>query len=311
MEDKLIEAKFGSSDNPLIIGEIEIPCYVLEDGKRVIVQRGLYKALGINRGGVSEKYKEFGGGARLVRFLDQNSLISLFDGDLKAVLKNPIIFKINNTVHYGYEATLLQEITKQVSKAYLKGDLMPGQDEIGSTAEALYDAFAKVGIIALVDEVTGYQEVREKNALQVFLQKFLEDEKGKWVKTFPDEFFEAIFKMKNWNWEMANKGKKPQVVGHYINNYVYSRLAPEVLSELRKLNPKNEDGNRKGKHTQWIDIDFGHPKLKEHLSILTAFAKATGYNWSNWNRMVERALPKFEDDGSQIQEIPFEEKLLD
>jgi hypothetical protein len=137
------------------------------------------------------------------------------------------------------------------------------------------------------------------------LQKFLDEEKGKWVKTFPDEFFEAIFKMKKWNWEMANKGQKPQVVGHYINNYVYSRLAPQVLVELRKINPKSDDGKRKGKHTQWIDIDFGHPKLKGHLDILIAFSKAAGYNWNNWHRMVERALPKFNQDGSVSQELPF------
>ena len=263
--------------------------------------------MGITRGGVSEKYKEFGGGARLVRFLDQNDLTPLIGGDLKAVLKSPIVFKVNNTVHYGYEATLLQEITKQVSKAYLKGDLQSGQDEIGAGAEMLYDAFAKVGIIALVDEVTGYQEDREKDALQVFLKQFLNEERHKWIRTFPDEFWEALFKMRGLNWTLANKGKKPQYIGHDINNYVYSRLAPQILSELRKLNPKNEKGVRKSTHTQWIDTDYGHPKLKEHLKILVALAKASGHNFPNWKRMVERALPKYEQDGSQIQELPFEE----
>ncbi len=312
MEDKLIEAKFGSADNPLKIGEIEIPCYVLEDGKRVIVQRGLFKALGINYGGTTNKnLKEFGGAARLVAFMDNNSIFDIKNAhelnEIKVLLKSPIKFELNRKIHFGYEATLLQEITKNISKAYLKGTLPERNNEIGKNAEILYDAFAKVGIIALVDEATGYQDIREKDSLQKFLQKFLDEERGKWVKTFPDEFFESIFKMRGLNWSLANKGKKPQYIGHYINNYVYSRLAPQVLNELRKLNPKKEDGKRRGKHTQWIDIDFGHPKLKEHLSILTAFAKATGYNWNNWNRMVERALPKFEDDGSQSQEIPFEE----
>ena len=269
---KTLEAKFGSPDRPLIINDIEIPCYVLEDEKRVIVQNGLYKALGITKGGVSEKYKEFGGGARLVRFLDNIELNPLITQEIRAVLKEPIVFELNKTIHYGYEATLLQEITKHISKAYLKGDLLPAQNDIGKNAEILYDAFAATGITALVDEVTGYQEVRAKDALQVFLQKFLEEEKGKWVKTFPDDFFEAIFKMKGLNWTLANKGKKPQYIGHYINNFVYSRLAPSVLSELRKLNPKDERGNRKGKHPQWIDIDYGHPKLKEHLNTLTAFS---------------------------------------
>jgi len=110
---------------------------------------------------------------------------------------------------------------------------------------------------------------------------------------------------KGWNWSIANKGKKPQVMGHYINNYVYSRLAPNVLEELRIRNPKDERGNRKGKYPQWIDVDFGHPKLKEHLSILKAFAKASGYRWDTWIRMVERALPQFAKDGSQQLQIDF------
>jgi hypothetical protein len=95
----------------------------------------------------------------------------------------------------------------------------------------------------------------------------------------------------------------------YINNFVWSRIAPGVLTELNKINPKDEiTGKRKAKHPQFIDVDFGHPKLKEHLNILTAFAKATGCNWNNWIRMVERALPKFDQDGSQAQEIDFVEE---
>ncbi len=114
--------------------------------------------------------------------------------------------------------------------------------------------------------------------------------------------------MRNLNWTLANKGRKPQYIGHYLNNFIYSRIAPNVLIELRKVNPKDETGKRRAKHTQHIDIEYGHPKLKEHLSILIAFAKAAGYNWANWERMVNRALPKFESNGSQIQEIGFTEE---
>lgn len=308
MAKKILEAKYGSPDRPLKIGEIEIPCYVLENGKRVIVQRGLYKALGITRGGAtSEKYKEFGGGARLIRFLEQNSLTALINKDLGMVLKSPITFSFNKVEYYGYEATILQEIVRAISKSYLKGTLPERHAEIGANAEMLDDAFAKVGIIALVDEATGFQQVREKDALRQFLESFLNEAQGKWIKTFPDEFFEAIFKMKNWTWYYANSGKKPQVVGHYINDLVYSRIGPSVLEELRLRNPKDEKGNRKSKHTQWLTIDYGHPKLKEHLNILIALAKASGYNWTNFKRLTQRALPKI---GSPLElEFPNEDDL--
>ena len=35
MEDKILKAKYGSDKTPLRFGELEIPCYVLEDGTRV------------------------------------------------------------------------------------------------------------------------------------------------------------------------------------------------------------------------------------------------------------------------------------
>lgn len=292
---KTLKAVFGSPDKPLIINEIEIPCYVLEDGKRVVVQAGLFKALGIQRGGLAiEKYKEFGGGARLVALLDQIATKSVETNSIVAVLKNPFIFTFKGTTHYGYEATILQEIARAISKAYLKGTLSNRQERIGINAEILDDAFAKIGIIALIDEVTGYQKVREKDALKAFLEKFLLEGRGKWVKTFQDEFFEMIFKMKNWTWHYASTNK-PSVVGHYINDLVYSRIGPEVLQELKKRNKHPETGKKVAKHHQFLTPDYGHPKLKEHLSALIALGKASGYNWNNFHRLVNRAFPKFGD----------------
>ena len=58
------------------------------------------------------------------------------------------------------------------------------------TAEIIVRSFsAKVGIIALVDEATGYQKVREKRALQLKLQAFIAEEMQEWARMFPDEFW--------------------------------------------------------------------------------------------------------------------------
>jgi hypothetical protein len=114
-----------------------------------------------------------------------------------------------------------------------------------------------------------------------------------------------IFKMKGITWTQANRGKKPQWVGHHINDFVYSRLGPEVLYALRKLNPRNERGNRSAKHFQYTSQETGLPKLKEHINILLAFGKASGYNWNTFRRLVERALPQYSQDGSQVLQLPF------
>jgi hypothetical protein len=300
-KEELLRAEYGSDKTPLIIGNVEIPAYVLNNGMRVLSQNGIQKAIGFS--GTS--------GDWLSKFISTRQIKPFISAGLSEALSKRVVFQrigaggsVSDT--YGYDATILIDVCDAIIEAKNAGNLSPKYLIYAERAEMILRSVAKTGIIALVDEATGYQQFREKDALQLFLQRFLEDEKGKWVRTFPPEFFEAIFKMKGWTWHQAST-KKPQVVGHYINNYVYSRIAPKILEELRQRAPKDERGKRKGKFTQWINPEYGHPKLKEHLNTLTAFARAAGFNWKNWERMVARAFPKFEADGSQLLELEFKE----
>lgn len=299
---QILKAEYGSDKTPLKFGNNEVPCYVLEDGTRVLSGRAMQRAIGY----------EGSSGDWLKKFVSSKTIGSYMPPEIVAGLDEPIRFIRNDAggsqpITYGYEATKLIDLCDALIELKKAGVLKQKQTIYAEQAEMIIRSVAKVGIIALIDEVTGYQDNRQKDALRQFLEKFLREEKGRWVKTFPDEFFESIFKMKGWNWEMAAKGQKPGVMGKYINNYVWARIAPGVLSELKRINPKNELGKRKGKNPQFIDVNFGHPKLKEHLTVLTMFAKASGYNWISWDRMVKRALPKFHSDGSAAQELDFPE----
>lgn len=300
-ENQLIKA---THEGKLILGETELNVAVLEDGTRVISRNAIFKAFGRTKRGRAKTEQRV---PNMPSFIDANNLQSFVGEDLRSGLKQLDFVALNGKQDSAYNALILPMLCKVYLDARQSGVLKTQQLPLARASEVLLISLSKVGIIAMVDEVTGYQEVRDKTALQEFLTKFIKEERGIYMKTYPDEFFEAIFKMRHLNWSLANKGKKPQYIGHYINNFVYSRIAPNVLTELRKVNPKDETGKRKGKHTQHIDIDYGHPKLKEHLSILTAFARATGFNWTNWERMVNRALPKFDTDGSAAQEIGFPE----
>jgi hypothetical protein len=42
--------------------------------------------------------------------------------------------------------------------------------------ELVHRGLARVGIVALVDEATGYQEIRDRLALQAILDKYVTDE---------------------------------------------------------------------------------------------------------------------------------------
>jgi hypothetical protein len=280
---------YGSPDKPLVLNGVEIPCYVLDNETRVITQSGLLKALGMSGGG-----SKIVGTRKIDEFLATSALSRFVDKDLTTRAKNAIPFRINGkTLAFGYEATILVDICDSIMQAAKTKEGKRIRKYIVDSAEMLIRAFAKVGIIAMIDEITGYQEIRGKLALQKFLDKFLLEEHAKYIPTYPDEFFETIYKMKGWDWNIVNKGKNPSVMGHYINNFIYSRVAPQILSELKKLNPSIPGKGRKYKHTQYIDKDFGHPKLKEHIASLIALGKASGYNWRNFQRLVNRALPKY------------------
>jgi hypothetical protein len=144
--------------------------------------------------------------------------------------------------------------------------------------------------VALVDEATEYQPIRDKEALQQILDKYLLKEFAAWAKRFPDEFYKQMFRLRGWQWR-GMKVNRPSVVGKYTNDLVYQRLAPGVLDELQKRNPKDEKGNREGKHHQLLTPDLGIPVLQNHLFATTKFMEASA-TWDQFYRSMQRAFPK-------------------
>ena len=287
MTDILLRATHGSPDRPLKIGEIDIPCYVLEDGTRVISGRGMQTALGLG-----QRH-----GALLKSFLSKINLKPFINQELAMALSEPVRFirpGRGGKLAVGFEATVLADICDALLVARKEGDVLtPKQLVIAAQCEILTRAFAKVGIIALVDEATGYQEVRDRQALQIILDKYLTDEWAKWTRTFPDEFYKELFRLKQIAYPPTSLNK-PSYVGHWTNDIIYSRLAPGVLKELKQLNPRTPSGNRKRKHHQHLTRDYGHPELKELLSNVMFLMKSC-INWTDFKYRIDRSKPKYGD----------------
>ena len=296
MKEKTLKVIAGAPDRPLIIGDIEIPCYVLEDETRVLAQRGMVSGLGMARGGSSH-----GGGDRLAHFVNQKTLSPFISKKLISVTTNPLRFRTpKGALANGYPATLLVDICDAVLEARSSGVWSQQQKHIGDRAEILIRGLAAVGIIALVDEATGYQRLREERALATILEKFIAKELQPWTKTFPYEFYKQIFRLKDW--PGPDGVKKPSVIGHYTNDFVYARIAPGILKELREKNPVMSSGRRRSTHHQWFTPSVGHPKLKEHLAAVTALMRASP-NWNAFTRSLNRAFPKINTN----LELPYPE----
>ena len=288
MSNKPLKIIAGAPDRPLIIGGIEIPCYVLEKEIRVLSERGVTASIGLNPDA----------GFRMPQLMATKSLRPFVIKDLLPALSELILFKnpVGGGNVHGYPASILVDICRAILAARAAGALPKQQLYIAERCEIVTLGLASVGINALVDEATGYQEMRAKNALAAILEKFLADEVGKWTKTFPLSFYEQIFRLRDWAWPATAAAKKkkpytPKVIGRYTNDIVYERLAPGVLNELRKRNPKGCKGERPKKHHQWLTPDFGYPALKEHLAAVTALMRASP-NWNVFQRNLKRAFPK-------------------
>lgn len=288
LKDKPIpKAIIGSPDNPLRIAGVEIPCYVLDDERRVLVQKNMIGALDMAQGTAGR-----GEGDRLAKFIATKSINPFVAKELSHVIIEPILFTTptGNTA-YGYEATVLADLCEAVLKARREGRLNYQQGHIADRCEILVRGFARVGIIALVDEATGYQYIRARRDLETILGLYISKDLAKWAKTFPDSFYANIFRLKGWKYTPGSS-KRPMAVARITTDLIYSRLAPGVLAELQRLNPKDEHGRRKHKLFQRLTHDIGIPALREHFVGMDALMSAfDGWNEFYWK--AERVFPQF------------------
>lgn len=278
----------------LKIGSITIPCAVLENGQRVVTEHGITTALK-SRSGASKRLKRemAESGAHLPIFIAPKNLEPFISDELRAGLNQPIMFQVGKIVILGYLADYLPQICDVWLKTREAKALRKDQEGKAASAEILMRGLAHVGIIALVDEATGYQAIRHKEALQKILEKYISKELMKWQKRFPDEFYKQIYRLKGWQWEGRQKNP-PQVVGRYTNDIIYERLAPNILTELEKLNPPKENGERPNKHHQWL-TDTGNSHLNEHLIGVITLMRASA-NWGSFKRSLVRAFPKVDEE---------------
>lgn len=310
MASKILNATHAGE---IKIGEVKISCAVLEDQRRVLTQKELCIAIGRSvqyakytlPKPIQKENHEIQTEAKIPIFLAAKNIVPFISDRLISLLY-PIKFKYRNAqgsgpgrASLGYPAEVLPEICSTFLDARSAGALTPKQLITAHECEIAMRAFATLGIIALVDEVTGYQKVRARDALHKILEEFIAKELQPWIQTFPSDFYEEMFRLKGWKYD-PGKVKRPSVVGHYTNDLIYARLAPGVLEELRKRNPRNDHGYRKNKHFQHLTIDKGHPKLREHISQVLVLMRAAT-DWDHFYYLINRAIPAF--DGRAIQKL--------
>src|SRR6185437_5519017 len=172
----------------LTIGDIEIPVYVLDDKRRVISRTGATTVLTVGKGGGNlESYVQI---KALERYMPQNLHAQMMDFNIPEVV---------NKSAKGMTAETFLEICGAYVRAWQDGALeSDAQIGIAKRAAMFLAACSKVGLIALIDEATGYQYRRAEEELQLKLRAFLLEEMRKWERTFPNELWEQFGRLTNW-----------------------------------------------------------------------------------------------------------------
>jgi hypothetical protein len=283
----------------LVIGTMTFPCSVLTDGTRILTQSDFMNGMGMYYSGwVAKNRPAEDSAADVPQFLSFKNIKPFVDKHLGSLQSIVVKYRTEKgNLAHGIKAEIIPKICDVWLDAEEQGKLGQRQRRIAANARLIMRALAHVGIIALVDEATGYQDVRPKDALQRYLEMILRKELVAWAKRFPDEFYENIYKLKGWPWPGMKKNRY-SVVAHYTRNLVFQRLAPGLLKELEQRSPKNEKGVRKNKLHQWLNDDIGYPMLAQHMHSLLMFqrlALANGYGWQRFMRMVDQVMPKKDD----------------
>lgn len=239
----------------LKIANVEISCYVLDNGKRVMAQREIVRLFtGHIKGNLS-------------RYLEAQYLQPYLPN--KSIIDQAIHFKIPGVPNLasGYEATLLLDICD----AYLaarEDDVLdtPAQMNFAKQAEIITRACAKVGIIALIDEATGYQQFRKKQELQLKLQAFIAEDMQEWARMFQDEFWFELARLEGIHYSARSR---PLRWGKYVMAFVYDAIDDDIGKELRKKNP---DPHFKQNHHQWLK-EFGRQKVHDQIERVITIMK--------------------------------------
>ena len=240
----------------LMLGDTSVDCYVLETGERIISLRATVRALAQKDHGRAGDYT---GITALKPFINKE----LVAGDSRTFLipGNPNPAK-------GITAEQFLEICTAYVRALEAGTLSTKrQAEIAVRCSIILASCAKVGLIALIDEATGYQYVRADDALQLKLKAFIADELREWEKTFPDELWYQFGRLTNWEGSLH---LRPKWWGKLVLELVYHALDQDIADYLRENKPPPRKGLN---YHQWMTQNYGLNKLVAHIWKIVGIAE--------------------------------------
>jgi hypothetical protein len=277
----------------LEVGGIKFDCAVLEDETRVVSETKFMESMGMYRSGaLSTRRHAEESGAQVPLHLAHKNLKPFAEHHLGGVHEWALKYRTDTgKIAHGIRAELIPKVCEVWLDARKAGVLGARQELIAERADILIRGFAHVGIVALVDEATGFQYARQRDALEKLLEEYMSEKLRRWVRTFPSEYFKELCRLRRI--QLRADMRLPQYFGHLTNDIVYSRLHPRVLEELKNKST-DDDGTRKNKLHQWLSEEKGHPKLLQHLGMVIGYMRISR-DYEQFHELLDRGAPVPED----------------
>lgn len=275
----------AETDGVLTIGDVDLDVFVLNDRRRVISKKAMASALQL----------QSKGGNAFLRTMSRQGIQGVLSAALKQKIDNPVIFKtLTGGSADGYEAEVLIEVCDALIEARNQGRLLPSQAFLAMQGEIIVRAAAKIGILALVDEATGYQN-KTKDEYRRLFDEFIRKEFLQWEKEFPEKFFEMVYRIYGLKRQKPDTSKHPQFFGKFIRKYVYYPLAHSNGAILEQLEEKNPvvymGGGRKFKFFQFLTDNVGMPAFRQHLWQVVGIGQASR-DKIQFDRLFYSAFPE-------------------
>lgn len=297
-----IDIPKASHEGDLHLGDTILKCAVLEDGTRLLTQRDVFTAFGRPRKGNQRVETD---GTKLPSFLDSKTLTPYLPDDFHEWVSPVEYINKKGRKVQGYRADIIPLVCEVYLKANDDGALKPSQEFLATISNALVRSLAKVGITALVDEATGYQETRDKNELRKILEVYMAKELLPWTQRFPHEFYQEMFRLNGWQWTEISKQKKPMLIGKFTKELIYDQLPPGVYEELRRNTPKDSRGRAKHQLHRRLSEDIGNRHLEMQIASTMTLMRIAP-NWRKFKELFARAFPG--DEPQLTIDIDFDEE---
>lgn len=253
------------------LGEMEAEAVVLEDGRRGFLARQFAKVLGYHGKNPSNRFDRF-----LAEFAPKYMI-----GKDKA--GSPVLRSGHGRAQFIEAEAVMEAIDNVIDAACTTGVHKQQKNQVLACL-AIRKSLGMLGLVALIDEATGYQYHRAPDALQDLIGKLIRLEVKDWERRFEPEYYRALAKVTGTPYTSGANGRPP-IWGAITRKWVYEACFPEeVIAEISARQGVGE------KLHQWLSDGGIHVLMrqKDHVKLLAE----TSANYKDFEARCMQGFPR-------------------